>query len=509
VRRIIAPMLAALALSPFAYAQKGYPDVPQVISARVALVVADMDARLQGGAPGNDAVSPIAAAWDQLFFYTVADGIAPEQDKAEFSIRTLKAAQYLGETARTDKQISAVSSATGSTTLVEKPGLVTFLSYAVEHGAIAKAVNGTSLTLTTSPYSLLVLGEGGDTAQNFDKLAFWRRFNMSASFNMTDQSNVLNNVTTKQLSDYSGKVSLIGDRSTRSSKFRDLWNKDFAPLIQRRLNTLTKGQVALLDKLAENSPAFLDTSDSVKSELLKNIADSLQGKTQMSDTDKSSITDKIFAALHDGVYQQVKTGAVDVPKDTRDFINTNVIPALGSANEALIAARENLKDAIDKFTKRPLLTFEYTGHRNATQSGYAEFKLLYDQHVAPLDVVINAGFSTYNTPSPALHQGRIREYHGNLELGGKATNPFPVTDRDLAKVTYSVSAQLERFEEKGTNIAVANFRLELPIAAAVSIPLSVSYANKTELLNEKEIKGHFGLTFDLDKLYALTRTLTK
>jgi hypothetical protein len=209
------------------------------------------------------------------------------------------------------------------------------------------------------------------------------------------------------------------------------------------------------------------------------------------------------------VYQPVKGGVVGVPADTRDFINTNVIPALVSAHEELIVAKKNLNAAIEAFSKRPLLTFEYTGHRELIQSGHAEFKLLYDQHLAPLDVVINAGFSTYNTPNPTLHQGRLREYHGTLSFAGTAKNPFPVNDRDLAEMSYSLSGQLERFEEKGTNIAVANFRLELPIAAAVSIPFSISYANRTELLREKEVKGHFGLTFDLDKLYALTRDIAK
>ena len=507
MRGILAITLGLLAISRCADAQKAYPDAPPVITTRVTQVVTDIGALLKAGQSSDKAVSPISAAWDQLFFYSVADAIAP--DNAEISIRKLKAAQYLGETARTDKQVSAVSSATASTTLAEKPGLVTFLSYAVEHGAIAQAVNGTSLTLTTSPYSLLILGAGGDTSENYDNLALWRRFNLAASFNMADQSNVLSNVTAKQLSDYSAKVSLIGDRSTRSARFREVWNKDFAPVIQRRLNALTKGQVTILDEMAENSPAFLDKSDSVRHQLLQDVANALKGKGELTDAEKQSVSDEILAALHDGVYQQVKTGAVDVPSETRDFINTNVISALASAHDDLIAAKKNLSAAIDRFTKRPLLTFEYTGHRNATQTGYAEFKLLYDQHVAPLDVVMNAGFSTYNTPNPALHQERIREYHGNLDVGGKAKNPFPVSERDFGKVTFSVSAQLERFREKGTNIAVANFRLELPIAAAVSIPLSVSYANRTELLNEKEIKGHFGLTFDLDKLYALTRNIAK
>ena len=506
VRTVIAACLC-LVFPTLSNAQKAYPDVPQVISTRVAQVVTGIDDLLRQGTAPEQAVSPIAAAWDQLFFYTVADAIAP--DKAEINLRTLKAAQYLGETARTDKQVSAVSSATGSTTLAEKPGLVTFLSYAVEHGAIAQAVNGTSLTLTTSPYSLLVLGVAGDTATNYDNLAFWRRFNLAASFNMADQSNPLSNVTAKQLSDYSAKVRLIGDRSTRSGKFRTIWNSSFAPVIQRRLNILTKGQVAILDELATSDPAFLNQSDSARSQLLKDVAAALKGKTELTDADKQTLNDKILAALHDNVYQPIKAGTVGVPTDTRDFVNTNVIPALVSAHAELIAAKQKLNAAIEQFSKQPLLTFEYTGHRNLSQTGYAEFKLLYDQHVAPLDIVMNAGFSTYNTPNPALHQGRLREYHGTLSLAGTAKSPFPVTDRDLGTITYSLSGQLERFEEKGTNIAIANFRLELPIASAVSIPFSISYANRTELLNEKEVRGHFGLAFDLDKLYALTRDIAK
>jgi hypothetical protein len=39
----------------------------------------------------------------------------------------------------------------------------------------------------------------------------------------------------------------------------------------------------------------------------------------------------------------------------------------------------------------------------------------------------------------------------------------------------------------------------------VKIPLSISYANRTELLKEKSIRGHIGMTFDLDVLSSLRR----
>jgi len=35
----------------------------------------------------------------------------------------------------------------------------------------------------------------------------------------------------------------------------------------------------------------------------------------------------------------------------------------------------------------------------------------------------------------------------------------------------------------------------------VKLPLAVSYANRTELLKASTVRGHFGLTYDLDSLF--------
>jgi hypothetical protein len=36
----------------------------------------------------------------------------------------------------------------------------------------------------------------------------------------------------------------------------------------------------------------------------------------------------------------------------------------------------------------------------------------------------------------------------------------------------------------------------------MKIPLSISFANRTELIHEREIRGNFGVTFDLDSILA-------
>ena len=60
------------------------------------------------------------------------------------------------------------------------------------------------------------------------------------------------------------------------------------------------------------------------------------------------------------------------------------------------------------------------------------------------------------------------------------------------------------------NIVVGQVKLTIPIrGTAFKIPLSFSFANRTELIKEKHIRGNFGLTFDLDSLLAKFNPFTQ
>lgn len=57
-------------------------------------------------------------------------------------------------------------------------------------------------------------------------------------------------------------------------------------------------------------------------------------------------------------------------------------------------------------------------------------------------------------------------------------------------------------ETKG-NIAVGQMGIKIPIkGTGFRIPISFSFANRTELIKEKEIRGNIGFTFDLDALFS-------
>src|SRR6185295_17973237 len=97
----------------------------------------------------------------------------------EVNIRQLTAYQYIGDTARTDKQIGSPSTSKGSTSAAEKPGWADILGFAVEHGAIQQAVSGTTLSLSTTPYAFFVPTES-DTAAAYAKYGNFRRVALSA-----------------------------------------------------------------------------------------------------------------------------------------------------------------------------------------------------------------------------------------------------------------------------------------------------------------------------------------
>ncbi|HWP44297.1 MAG TPA: hypothetical protein VNO14_13720 [Blastocatellia bacterium] len=60
-------------------------------------------------------------------------------------------------------------------------------------------------------------------------------------------------------------------------------------------------------------------------------------------------------------------------------------------------------------------------------------------------------------------------------------------------------------EGRQPDIVVAQFKVDVPIAYGLRIPISFTYANATELSAKREFRANFGLTLDMDKLISITR----
>jgi hypothetical protein len=484
-----------------------YKDAPPLLTAHAERVADSIISDSQA-----DPRLFVNTAFPPMMFYAVADALTANTDSPVRSIKSLKAYQYLGESARTDKQVGAGSSSTGTTSAIEKPGFARLLGFAVEKGAILKDVNGSSLTLSTSPYILYTLGGGGDTAENYARAGFLNRIGISASFNIEDQNALLASARRNELTDWSVRARLYGDRSTRSQAFQNAWREKIQPAIERRLNVLT-GVGAFIANSREFRPMQVAARTQVGLAVRQVTASEAYKKATDADK-KTMLTNTILCNIRSGVFDEISSGTVTISETSRGEIVNRYVPALAAALNNLEVVRGVLKDELDELSKGPLATFAYVNHRDPATSDYSEFKFLYEQDKTVfrmLKLVGNASFTMYNKPNPILNQTRLRDISAALSFEGSFYSPFLKNQPDLSKITYAFTGNYQRLRENAglsgrkADLAAFQFKVDIPIYGGLNIPIAVTYSNGTEHTNKEDTRLNFGFKFDMDKLFALTK----
>lgn len=501
-RRWPAPLAALVLLLPVTGYAQGYRNPPAVLSDAAARGAADIRAEFDSTHDAANAAGLLDEFWNRLVFYTVADALPGDDLHA---IRGLAAYRYLAEVTRTDKQTGAASGAPGSTTLSEHAGIAELLALAVEHGAVESSTDGTGLTLSTSPYAFVRLLEP-DNAANFDRFGLWRRLGASATFNLASSAPVAGTVDFKQLSAWSLRLRILGDRSTRSPAFTRRWIEVVQPKVQARLNALTGAIRATVD----GTPALRTAADDANGRLLSTISAYLGSSGNVSATDReAALTAMILSALHESVYDPVAGGTIQLPAPVRQQLDQSV-DRLVTAHQDLFQSEEELGGILDDLNHSLLLTAAFTRHTAAADSAYSDLRLMFEDRVAPFDAVVNAFVSIYDPSAIVPGQSRVRDYGASVDLEGKVANPFGrKSAADVVEpVMLSVGYRLSRLEGADQMVHIVQAKASIPISAGVELPISLTWASRTSLIDEDHVRGNFGISLDLDKLYALGRALT-
>jgi hypothetical protein len=447
--------------------------------------------------------------FDELVYLTIADALFTDAQK--ISLRKLKWQEFSAETRRTDKQIGATPRAGGSTSLFEKPGFPDLLSLAIEHGAIQKEVNKTSLTLSTSPYAL-VASINGDTSANYRKYDFFNRIGISANFNLADQDNVLANASRRQLNEWSAKLRLNPDRTARGKDFQEYWDSHVLHKIEQRAIVLTAG----FNEAFNNVPALGKLRRAVRNKFEGSTGFLIRTLTAQAAappaSQESAVKQEILCRLREEVYIPLNTGTIPVDPAFRASLNQSIVDfakAQLDQNEGRQDVRDELKRLADKWTA----SLSYANVRPASGSFYSVFKGSYLQKAfSPMKVIANGELSMYHNPDPKMNQQKLRDALFSLSFEGSAgRSPFITTDMDESSVTFSFSGSYQRMLEntKGTNkkadIGSAQFKLEIPVFTGFKLPLAITYSNATEEKNKSHIRFNFGFGLDTDVLAALLR----
>lgn len=440
---------------------------------------------------------PIEA--DKLVVFALAAALDPQHAQSVAYIPKYIAA---AETARTDKQVAASSKAPGSTSVVDKPGIPSLLGLAIDSGALAKNVTGSTLNLSTSPYAIVASLEG-DTAATYQRFSGFTRIGIAAAFNIQNQQDPLASVQRKNLSELSVKARLFGDHSPRSPEAQRAFTDKLLPALMKKGTTLSK---ALAASFSTGAGGQLITS--FAQETNAKIDGYLDSKSYDNSRAETDIAQIIVGAVQSDIYAQLDKFALTPAQQSQlSLFLTQYKLATDSYDEAAKA----FDVFLTQLQQKPTLTLAYFQERTAGTSEYSVVKLLFEKKPKGfMQIDANGSASFYNKPDTTKNQQTFRDFTFAFGLQQNlGRSPFLASSSDQGRISLSFSGSYERLPEnrhiagKKADLGMANVKLEIPIAAGISFPISVTYANATELIKESDVRGNFGITFDLDKLRSL------
>jgi hypothetical protein len=167
---------------------------------------------------------------------------------------------------------------------------------------------------------------------------------------------------------------------------------------------------------------------------------------------------------------------------------------------------------LDIATKGSIVTFEFVNNRQLKAPDISNFKLIAEGNAGnKVDLTANLSFDVLSrTPMQEPTANRLQD----VKASGQAD--FRAGDvAHLGSVVLTLSGMYTRQvnntitsaggvtpNTKG-DFAIGQLKVTIPVkGSGVKIPLSFSVANRTDLIKETDVRGNFGITLDLDSIFA-------
>ncbi len=429
------------------------------------------------------------------------------------------------ERARVDKQIGTTSASKGTTDLVSRPSTSELLGLAMQVGALTETVSGSVATFQANAegtYRAIV----GQPTLCQDCLKPWslNNLNFYVSFDLTGQSaknvpttgsasssygapsNVILPQSSKQFSSLDVKYNLKNPIDPRSSKFQDSWKKAYTkhlPELQTEAATLDAALFAILSPL-QNDPKFQALEQEYRK---KFIATAPKGM------------DALLPLLRDYFGQSAALARADIP---------NLDERVSQAVASYARYSQINYDAVSEAAGSQW-TAEYVYNHPKTQPDTHDLRVVYsltpkhDPRVPGTLFTMNLAGSIYGGSIPTgAKYGRFRDFQFAAQvdrpLGDAITHPATLTVAGYVQyqfdpsvlnigpgnlvpgtsITLPSNAQV-LLGTKGT-LGVVQAKITVNTKSGINIPIGVSWANKTDLLNATDVRGHIGITYDFNSI---------
>jgi hypothetical protein len=466
-------------------------------------------------------------------------------------------------TSQTNTQTGASGSGSGSTSAAQKVGIPQLLAIGVENGAIADSVSGTTMTLSTTPYGFAyAFAKNQDTEDRYQDDPVLTHTGISATFNIADTADPLQNASRKAISQWQIKYT-FRDTSSRSSAVNYLYrfgtpklpkpgdqaaaeqnslaskgetvvvnlsNRQFyvlrSELGDPENNAYVGAWTSTLKKLVAAQPAATDTDQSQKMEGIAKALLQLLDKDPGFQQALSSVSAELKEPSSNLAVLVSKLDASDAAYATAEKQFESDVKNLSNGwnddftfsqkfPSPTTTSKSNSSTPATTTVSPPAYLapeFDITFAPKTTPSANAGVNASKPEYAPTFTGNFSGGF--YPNPKSSLHETTFRGTQAALQfqwnLGGGPLTKIK-SPGDESKMTLSFSGNYQRMQEnedqkgKRPDIVTGNVKLEVPITSGATFPLAVTFGNATSQVKGNYVLGNFGISFDLDALAALTK----
>lgn len=429
---------------------------------------------------------------------------------------------------RLDKMAGAPAGGAASTNAVSKTGVADLFSAALENGALTRTQEGTATTFRINAYGVSTLFHGSRTDCSISNPLcdskselFLRGLSATLTIdNSTGQAVVPASTTSNSGTTVPLGITRQGGRIASAGAHFDVLRR--ARRLDPKQYDVFKTQVGTAQAEANNYSQALAATGSNNAEF-KTFSTCVQNGFEV------TLKNSTAAAEFERAYE------VCLAQLYKALSGSSVLAKLSSARTEYYQA---MSKALHDLLFKPQLSVEYTHDRPIDQPSLSTIRLIYDFKFLGRDsrgqgnvddpqgaLTFNFGATIYETIPQGVRAGKFRSAQAALQfdrkIGKLEWQNRPVVSlagyyqyqKESSILQFGNDAQtpilpiplpkpaVELLNTKG-GIGIVQGKVTIPITDVLNVPIAVSWSNRTELLKASEVRGQFGISVDLDKLFG-------
>lgn len=391
-----------------------------------------------------------------------------------------------------------------STTIVDPSSTPSLVGLAMNLAGLPSSAEGdddSAVSVTLNAYSFRAAFEGKDPMdpEFYLKNEKWRDLSFTLGY---DDEPVAEDSEETQRAQIVGLKYLLIDNRKPSKQTTQLG------IIQQQLATTTKAFTVLLNRLQE----FILSQPEVRNDLRAAYETQLNNQALSAADIQATVGSAPFIAHPNApITTSWKPEQIIFYTNFRNslfganFTTTlsNLSPKVTEELEAIVESEidsfvlleETTQKALAKINQAPQFSVSLTSRQRTEGSDDFSGQLIYDQGIGGrANLTLNGSYDYKD------NKGEDEDVHGERIAAQLSFDLAPrrtIAGRDPFHSSISVEAKRMSGEE---DILKGQVKLVIPVLDGVELPLSVTFANRTELIEEEDVRGHFGFTLDIARL---------